>query len=97
VACGLPVVAFADAALHGVIEDGVNGFIVETDECFIERLHHILQDDNLYHSMQRAASAQIQPYSVETAALRLLLGYQHVVRAAHVDASTKRKLSSYFN
>jgi glycosyltransferase involved in cell wall biosynthesis len=79
VACGLPAVAWQDRALEGVIEHGVNGFIVETKEAFINGVHQLLEDEKLLHSMQSAAVRKIQAYSIEATAKQTLQLYTELI------------------
>lgn len=79
VACGLPVVALRDKALEGIVENGINGFIADSNESFIDQLQLLLQSPKLYRSMARAAVERIQAYSIETTAHHMLLAYQHVI------------------
>lgn len=79
-ACGLPTVAWRDPALDGVIDDGGNGFLVNTNQKFISRLTQILDDSDLYQQMHRAALVKRQEYSIETTAERVAKLYQQVVK-----------------
>ena len=79
-ACGLPSVAWRDAALDGVIDDGSNGFLVNSQQKFISRLHQILDDSDLYQQMHRAALVKRQEYSIETTAERVYQVYERVVK-----------------
>jgi 1,2-diacylglycerol 3-alpha-glucosyltransferase len=76
VACGLPVVAWRDRALEGIIENGVNGFVVDTESAFVNGLQRLLQDDKLLRTMQCAANRMIQGYSIETTAQQTLQVYR---------------------
>ena len=80
IACGLPTVAWRDPALDGVIDDGGNGFLVNSHQKFISRLHQILDDSDLYQQMHRAALIKRQEYSIETTAERVYQVYEHVVK-----------------
>jgi len=79
-ACGLPTVAWRDPALDGVIGDGGNGFLGNTNQKFISRLTQILDDSDLYQQMHRAALVKRQEYSIETTAERVAQLYQQVVK-----------------
>ena len=80
IACGLPTVAWRDPALDGVIDDGSNGFLVNSNPKFISRLNQILDDSDLYQQMHRAALVKRQEYSIETTAERVYQVYEHVVK-----------------
>jgi 1,2-diacylglycerol 3-alpha-glucosyltransferase len=79
VACGLPAVAWCDRALEGIIENGVNGFVVDTEEDFINSVQRLLEDEEVLHSMQCAASRKIQAYSIESTAKQTLLVYTKLI------------------
>lgn len=79
-ACGLPSVVWRDTALDGVIDDGGNGFVVSSNQKFINRLHQILDDGDLYQRMHRAAVQKRLEYSIETTAERVYQVYEHVVK-----------------
>nr|HMN31535.1 glycosyltransferase [Caldilineaceae bacterium] len=81
-ACGLPAVAFADPALQGVIEHGVNGFVVERSDLFLARLANLLDDPERYHTMRKAAIDHGQQFSVQATARRLVNCYQRVIGSA---------------
>jgi 1,2-diacylglycerol 3-alpha-glucosyltransferase len=78
VACGLPAVAYADPALRGVIEDGVNGFVVERSDLFLNHVHTLLDDPARYQAMRSAAIARGEHFSVEATAKRMVQCYQEV-------------------
>jgi 1,2-diacylglycerol 3-alpha-glucosyltransferase len=80
IACGLPTVAWRDPALDGVIDDGGNGFLVNSNHKFISRLTQILDDSDLYQQMHRAALVKRQEYSIETTAERVARLYEQVVK-----------------
>lgn len=88
VACGLPVVAWRDQALEGIIEDGVNGFVVDTEDAFVNGLQRLLQDEELFRSMQSAATHKIRSYSIETAAKQTLQLYTELIKN-HAKISKK--------
>lgn len=79
-ACGLPTVAWRDSALDGVIDDGGNGFLVNSNQKFLSRLTQILDDSDLYQQMHRAALIKRQEYSIETTAERVYQVYERVVK-----------------
>ncbi|MBX3014666.1 MAG: glycosyltransferase [Caldilineaceae bacterium] len=86
IACGLPTIAWRDPALDGVIDDGVNGFLINSSQEFATRMMQILDDGALYQQMHRAALAKRQEYSIETTAERVAQVYAQVLtpqRPAH--------------
>lgn len=54
-AVGLPVVAQKAGSNSDVIKDGVNGFVVENEKQWYERLALLIEDDDLRRKMSRAA------------------------------------------
>jgi glycosyltransferase involved in cell wall biosynthesis len=54
-AVGLPVVAQKAGSNSDVIKDGVNGFVVENEKQWYERLALLIEDDDLRRRMSRAA------------------------------------------
>lgn len=80
-ACGLPTIAWRDSALLGVVDDGDNGFLVDSAQEFRTKLEQILDDGELYQRMHRAALLKGQEYSIETTAERMLRIYKQLVPA----------------
>jgi 1,2-diacylglycerol 3-alpha-glucosyltransferase len=78
-ACGLPAVAFADLALQGVIEHGVNGFVVERSDLFLTQLANLLDGPVRYQAMRKAAIERGKQFSVEATARRLVNCYRQVI------------------
>lgn len=78
-ACGLPAIAFADPALAGVVEHGVNGWLVTEDETFLDGVAQLLHSAERYGMMQQAAVAQAQRYSIEASAQLMVDCYHEVV------------------
>lgn len=54
-AVGLPVVAQKAGSNSDVIKDGINGFVVETENEWFERLALLIEDSDLRRRMSRAA------------------------------------------
>lgn len=78
-ACGLPAIAWRDRALHGVVDEGVNGFLVDSKGEFLNRLKSILNDGARYQQMRRAALAKGRNYDIETTASHIAQLYNAVV------------------
>jgi glycosyltransferase involved in cell wall biosynthesis len=65
-AAGLPVVARPLGSNPDVIQDGVNGFLVDTEEQWHDRLRTLVEDRGLRERMGAAArEAVARSYSVE--------------------------------
>ena len=56
-AVGIPVVARRMAAASELVEDGVNGFLVEAEHEWHDRLEMLIRDADLRAEMGRAARA----------------------------------------
>ena len=52
---GLPLVCREDMSLRGVLDDGVNGYIYETEQEFAEKTARLLNDKDLLEKMSREA------------------------------------------
>lgn len=78
-ASGLPAVAWNDPALAGVIEDGVNGYLVDSPAAFVAALERILADDRLRRQMRRTAIQKGREFRIETTAARVLALYRKVL------------------
>jgi len=71
-ACGLPVVASPVGANLSVVEDGVTGFLADSDEEWIEALCHLADDPALRRRMGRLGQVRVRErYSLQEAAPRL--------------------------
>jgi 1,2-diacylglycerol 3-alpha-glucosyltransferase len=80
-ACGLPAIAWRDPALDGVIEEGVNGFLVDSSQAFVARLVQILENGDLYQQLHRATLEKRQAYSVEATAGKIAELYRAVMKS----------------
>ncbi len=78
-ACGLPTISWRDPALTGVIEDGGNGFLVNSAREFTARLEQILDDGELYQNMRRVAILKREEYNIETTASQVLQIYRQLL------------------
>lgn len=65
-AVGLPVIARRIGSNSEVIDDGVNGFLVETESEWFDRLSQLIEDRSLRRRMGEAArSKAVEMYSVD--------------------------------
>jgi len=65
-AVGLPVVARAKGSNADVIEDGVNGFLVETEDEWYDRVRRLVEEPELRRRMGEAARrTAVERFSVE--------------------------------
>ena len=49
---GVPVVSYYYSGIEDVIEDGKNGFLVEDEDMFVNKLNILLKDEKIYHYMK---------------------------------------------
>lgn len=73
ISCGLPLVAFAcPCGPRDVVEDGVNGFLVENGdvEKLAERLLTVMKSPERLRQMGKAAQEKSKEYQIEILALR---------------------------
>lgn len=61
-ALGIPTVATAIGANFRVIEDGVSGFLVKTDEEWIERLERLIVSPDLRKAIGQAGRERVEKY-----------------------------------
>jgi glycosyltransferase involved in cell wall biosynthesis len=63
-AAGLPVVAFRNGGIPGIVKDGETGFLVGPRDrrAFVERVEQLLNDDQLRSSMSRAGRAHVEEH-----------------------------------
>ena len=65
-ACGLPVIASPIGVNSEIVEHGVNGFLVETDEEWESSLRTLMGDPELRHRMGQAGRVKIErQYSLQ--------------------------------
>ncbi len=80
-AVGLPVVARSVGSNTEIIEDGTNGFLVETEEEWYERLSMLIRDRPLRNRMGEAARATIvRRYSMQVQMPRMISVFEQTLR-----------------
>ena len=52
---GVPVVSYYYSGIEDVIEDGKNGFLVEDEDMFVNKLNLLLKDEKMHHYMKTNA------------------------------------------
>jgi glycosyltransferase involved in cell wall biosynthesis len=72
-AVGMPVIAYKIGSNKEVIEDGINGFLVQTEKEWFEKLKLLVENPDLRIKMgQEARKTVIKNYSVETQIPRMI-------------------------
>lgn len=71
-ACGLPALAWRDPALESVIQDGVNGFLVQDMDVALAALNRILDNGELYQQFSRATASTRTTFNIETTATQMV-------------------------
>jgi 1,2-diacylglycerol 3-alpha-glucosyltransferase len=64
-ACGLPIIARRDACYTGLVQDGVNGFLVDQDQEAVGRMLELARDRALRERCARASRDLSRQVSVE--------------------------------
>ncbi|MBU4205183.1 glycosyltransferase family 4 protein, partial [Patescibacteria group bacterium] len=83
-ASGKPAVATNVGGISSIIEDGVNGFLVEPSrpELLVKPTLRLLKDKELYHKMSQAGREKvIQRFSIDGMANRVQTLYKEVVES----------------
>ena len=71
-ACGVPVIASPVGANREIVEHGVNGYLAETPQEWLQALHALAQDPGLGRAMGEAGRRKVErEYSLDYAAPRL--------------------------
>lgn len=66
--CGIPVVGSRTGGIPDSVQDGKNGFLIDTDDELLECLTQLLADQNLRHNMGQAGRQWASRFSWQTAA-----------------------------
>jgi glycosyltransferase involved in cell wall biosynthesis len=82
-ACGTPVVGSPHGAAPEIVDDGVTGFLRETDDELVEALGHAGEIDR-----EACRLAAVERFSIERMARDHELLYQHLVEQARARAVT---------
>jgi 1,2-diacylglycerol 3-alpha-glucosyltransferase len=78
--CGLPLVARRDEAYRGLIHDGTNGYLVDTDEQIGRQLAALLADDGERRRLAANSAGLADSLSSETHVTKIEALYQRVIR-----------------
>ena len=76
-AAGLPVVCLNGGGNADIVEDGVNGFMIDEQNpvTFAERIEALMNDEKLYESIARNGQATAEKYGMESYCKQLLKLY----------------------
>jgi 1,2-diacylglycerol 3-alpha-glucosyltransferase len=92
-AAGLPVIALKDAAFHGVLEDGVNGFSVNKDtKLFANAVLDIVSNVAIYKQFSHAAEETAKRFSIDETAIQLENIYLKMI---NTNQTRKRSMPSF--
>ena len=78
-ACGLPLVCRKDDSLLGVLDNGVNGRIYETEAEFVTAVTEILRNPVLKESMHQRALERVESFSDERFIENTMQAYEAVL------------------
>lgn len=70
--CGLPVIAYKTKGPKDIVQDSVNGFLVETQEEMSEQIIEFFSDKNLQNSFKKAAITRADDYTADKILNQLL-------------------------
>lgn len=80
-ALGIPTIATALGAIHRVIEDGKSGFLVKTEDEWIDRLKALTSSEQLRAKIGRAARIRVeQHFSIKANEPRYLAAFESIFR-----------------
>lgn len=82
-ACGLPIVTLDEDSLHGIIEEGVSGFLVKnrSEKDFVNKTVKLLKDDEMYKRFSKSALELVADFSREKTAKKLEEIYKSLVKS----------------
>jgi len=78
-ACGLPAVVRRDDAYQGLVEDGYNGYLADSDEQLAQTVSRILPDKEKLQRLSRNAQRLAVGLTIEAQATRLEALYQQLL------------------
>jgi glycosyltransferase involved in cell wall biosynthesis len=78
---GLPVVALRSFAVEDLIEDGVNGYLAEGLESFLERTRELLGREERRRAFSERAREKARGFSSSAMAEKMLALYQQLLEA----------------
>ena len=81
-AAGLPVVSLDGKGNRDLIQDGINGFIVDQNdiETFVQRVKDLIKDKQLYNRIALNGQESAKKYDIRNYAHQLIQIYQHALR-----------------
>ena len=77
---GLPLLCREDDALDGVLEHGINGYVYNTKEEFVEYGNRILKDDELSRKLKEGSMQKASTFSSEKFAEAMIAVYEDVIK-----------------
>ncbi len=82
-ACGLPVVSTRQGGPAELIQDGVNGLLIEPNspQALCAGLERLLNDTALRHTLSEGGRKAVQPYSIQATARQTLDAYQRCLQS----------------
>lgn len=78
-AAGTPVVALRGPGIVDIVEDGANGFMVDSVQQMAECIMHIATDQKIYATLQQGAFETAKKYHPQTAINQLFAIYEKVL------------------
>ena len=80
-ATGLPVVCLDAKGNRGLVDDGINGFMIERPDAnlFAQKISEMLKDDETYQSFSIHARKKAEQYDIKDYTDKLIERYQHAL------------------
>ncbi len=94
-ACGLPLVCRNDLCLKGVLDDGVNGYIYDDKDEFVEKMLKLLNNESLRKQMSEKALERSALFGNEAFAKNMLNLYYNILYVK--NRNYRKKLMSLKN
>ena len=86
-ACGLPAVVRRDDAYHGLVEDGYNGYLADSDEELAEIVSALLPEIDELRRLSWNAQRLAENLTIEASVIRLEALYQQLLRPRAPEAA----------
>lgn len=83
-AAGLPVVSLDGKGNRDLIQDGINGFIVDQNDTktFVQSINNLIEDKELYNRIALKGQESAKKYDIRNYTDQLIQIYQHALRGS---------------
>jgi 1,2-diacylglycerol 3-alpha-glucosyltransferase len=84
--CGLPIVARRDESYNGLIEDGYNGYLTDSDQELAVRASHILKSPKQWQTFSQSALRISEKFTTEIHVEKIEALYRQVLRNSSIPS-----------